>query len=54
MRLVSKDGWSIVPQDNSFLYYEDDVVIPSSIRLEYGSIIVTEYENSNIHKFDGN
>jgi len=97
MKLVSKDGWAIVPQDNSFLYYEmnskgdeigyfrysfdniveidkdtysegkygigyksvveyfeDDAVIPSSIRLEYGSIIVTEYKNSSIHKFDGN
>ncbi|SFD05215.1 hypothetical protein [Clostridium uliginosum] len=22
MKLISKYGWSIVPQDNSFLYYE--------------------------------
>ena len=97
MRLISVDGWAIVPQDNSFLYYEmnyqgdeigyfrytfdnivkidkdtysegkygkgyksilgyfeDDAVIPSSIKMEDGSIIVTEYKNSAIHKFDGN
>ena len=96
MKLVSKYGWSIVPKDNSFLYYEmnykgdeigyfrytfdnivqidkdnyaewkygigyksileyfaDDAVVTSSIKLEDGSNIVTEYKDSNIHKFNG-
>ncbi|WP_207640903.1 hypothetical protein [Clostridium lundense] len=99
MKLISEQGWSIVPQDNSFLYYEmgdrgkeigyfrysfhndnvteidkdtyskgkygvhykkvleyfkDDSVGPSCVSLEDSSIIVTEYMNSYIHKFDEN
>ncbi|GAA0716417.1 hypothetical protein GCM10008905_00830 [Clostridium malenominatum] len=97
MKLISKYGWSIVPEDNSFLYYDmnnggeqigyfkclfdnivnidedtysrckygvgyknilkyfkNDVVGPSSVKLEDGSIIVTEYIDSYIHKFDRN
>lgn len=95
MRLVSQNGWSIVPKHNSFLYhkidgegkeigyfrysfdniseidediysegkfgigyknilkhFEDNAVVPSSIKLEDGSTIVTEYKDSYIHKFD--
>lgn len=95
MRLISKNGWSIVPKGNSFLYYEmgdrgeeigyfrysfdniseidkdtysegkyglgyrnilkyfeGDAVAPSSIRLEEGAIIVKEFKDSYIYKFD--
>lgn len=97
MKLISIDGWSIVPEVNGFLYYEmndrgdeigyfrysfdniiveidkntycegkygiaykkilnyfeDDELSPSTTSVDGGSIIVTEFKDSHIHKFDG-
>lgn len=49
--IYSEDKFGI-GYKNILKHFEDDAVVPSSIKLEDGSTIVTEYKDSYIHKFD--